>query len=551
MDAKKALKKHNLFRTLKTIAYLAGFPLLLILFLQSSYFLGLVSPGKIDSMVNDTVKIFILMWLAVTVVQIIVCLITRSYSVRALCVVIPSVALMLGLSFLIDAKSKEHLNEMAESYARDYYQLSDEDTVSFKDGDEKISVLIKYDGAEEEVEYETPIYTYNEHLSEFKPWSGGKGLTGSIGSLQSSFTSTYNIGGSGSGSKNTDGTKAGAARENDDGEKEYWFLEKGNFYNPNGLYADAYVFGVDQAADILLTISRTQNKYKEQGKDADEELAKALAKAEASSAWKTYVKSDEYEEAYGKGGTAYKYMLTEERLDEMLAALGNGIAEDEFLGGTISSLKSVISSLVGFEISTDMLKGLTVDKTADLVDGFGAGASLQGAAAGFGLTATDYCNTSFDVSTTKGALLKLAGSFSYYQVPSVLPKMNFIENEEMRTYAYARYFAEIHGKNVGSVLYSADGTVGKITMSDSGTTASFTEEDLCTIRAYRNYSCKLLINNHYLFHLFLARRYAMFFAGVCAISYILAFFFAYKQHLYSIVLKNGCIAKDKKKGGKA
>ena len=120
-------------------------------------------------------------------------------------------------------------------------------------------------------------------------------------------------------------------------------------------------------------------------------------------------------------------------------------------------------------------------------------------------------------------------------MPDVLPSMYFIKDETLRTYAYAKYYAEVHGYNNACVLYTEDqenGRIGGITMSDNGNPVSdaFTEEELCTVRAVGSYSGRF-------FPLMLARRYAMFFAGFTALAYLLAYFFAYKQYMYSVIIK--------------
>ncbi len=521
MDAKKALRRHNLFRTLKTISYLLGYPLMLLLLLQSAYAMGFGTKGI-------ATEVVIIAWAAVTAVQILVSIITKSYSARAISVVIVSVVLLLGFSFYFDVKAEAKLNEVAESYTRDYYRLEKNDKVTITAKEDKLYAEVTYAESGEKETYETPIKSYNEHLSEFKPWSGGSGLSGSINSLQGRLIGTYNIHGSGGGNKNTDGSRGGAAPSIRGNDPEIWFGETGGVYNPNGLYADSYIFGVEQTIQILLTIYRTQDDYKELGLDADVELAKAYAEAEASSEWLDYLDSDEYQDAYGVGGTAYSYMLTPERTDELLTALGKGLAEIKIVTGLLS--------LLGIPLSVDDLKGLDLQGVADLLDS----AEFQDKLAGFGFeldikTIAGSMGVSVkEGMTTRDILVQLVQKFSYYQVPTVLPLMYFIEDQTLRTYAYAKYYAEVHGYNNACVLYAENGgNIGGITMSDSGNSGSsaFTAEQLCTVRAISSYSGRF-------FPLMLARRYAMFFAGFTALAYLLAFFFAYKQNWYSMIIRD-------------
>ena len=513
MDAKKALRRHNLFRTLKTISYLLGYPLMLLLLLQSAYSLGFGTK-------SIATQVVVIAWAAVTAVQILVTIITKSYSARAVSVVIVSVILLLGFSLVFDFKAKDKLNEVAEGYTRDYYRLEKEDKVSVYAKEDKIYADITFADPEKEkiTGAETPIKSYNEHLSEFKPWSGGSGLSGSINSLRGGLISTYNISGSGGGNKNTDGTKGGAAPSINGNDPEIWFGETGAVYNPNGLYADSYIFGVEQTIQILLTIYRTQNDYKAQGLDADAALAAAYAEAESSPEWLEYVASDEYQDAYGPNGKAYSYMLTEKRVDELLTALGSGL-------GSIDAVSSILS-IPGLPVSLEDIKTLDLQGAADLVDSFGL--DLKTIAGSLGVITTDEM-------TTREVIMKLVYKFCFYQMPDVLPSMYFIKDETLRTYAYAKYFAEVHGYNNACVLYAEDqenGRIGGITMSDNGRPISdaYTEEELCTVRAVSSYTGRF-------FPLMLARRYAMFFAGFTVLAYLLAYFFAYKQHLYAVTIK--------------
>ena len=512
MDAKKALRRHNLFRTLKAVAYLLGYPLFFLLLLQSAYAMGLGTKGL-------ATEILVVSWAVVTAIQILVTIITRSYSARAVSVIIVTVILLLGFSVVFDMRAESKLTAAAESYTRDYYRLEKEDKVNLTVKNDEIYAEVTYSNGEKET-YLTPIKSYNEHLSEFKPWSGGYGFSKERGGLQGGLISTYNINGSGGGNKNTDGSKGGAAPSINGNDPEYWFGEKGGVYNPNGLYADSYIFGVEQTIQILLTIYRTQDDYKEQGLDADEALAAAYAEVEASPEWIEYKSSAEYQEAYGTDGYAYNYMFTEERLNDFLMSLGSGLSE-------VSLVKTLLSLGI-LPITAEQLAGLDLQGAADLVDGLGL--DLTTIASGMGVVVPEG-------TPTKDILVKLVQKFYYYQVPTILPSMYFIKDETLRTYAYAKYYAEIHGANNACVLYTEDqenGHIGCITMSDSGAPASaaYSAEELCAIRAYNSYTGNF-------FPMLLFRRYAMFFAGFTALAYLLSYFFAYKQSLYRLIIQDG------------
>ena len=518
MDAKKALRRQNLFRTLKTVSYLLGFPLMLLLLMQSAYALGFGVKGIATEYV-------VIAWAGVTAVQILVTIITKSYSARAVSVVIVSVILLLGFSVFFDFKAKDKLNAAAEGYARDYYRLEKEDSVKvYAKGDTIYADITYADSSKENIkEAETPIKSYNEHLSEFKPWSGGSGLSASINSKRSGLISTYNINGSGGGNKNTDGTKGGAAPEIIGNDPEIWFGETGAVYNPNGLYADSYIFGVEQTIQILLTIYRTQNDYEAKGLDADVALAAAYAEAESSSEWISYMASDEYQNAYGPDGKAYNYMLTEKRLDELLSSLGSGVVSIRLVNAIMALAESSLP------VTKSDLQNLDLQKVADIIDGLD-NFDIKTVAGSLGVVIPDGMST-------RDALVKLVYKFCFYQMPNVLPSMYFIKDKELRAYAYAKYYAEVHGYNNACVLYAEDqenGRIGGITMSDNGNpiSAAYSEEDLCAIRAINSYSGNL-------FPLMLLRRYAMYFAAFVALAYLLAYFFAYKQQMYAVIIKNG------------
>ncbi len=503
MNAKKAYQKQNIFRVLKILSYLAGYPLCMVLLLQAAYASGFGTKGY-------AVEILLGAWVLVTVVQIVMTLITKSFSARAVSVSLVSIVLLLGFSVYFDVTGPKQLQSIAESYVRDYKQLGEGDTVTLQEEDGYYVAEVLLEGEEETFTVKTDIYTYDKCLAEIKPWSGGGSIAGSIGSLEGRFCSVYNIGGSSRGSDNTDGSEVGPAREKRDGsgELEYWFGETGDVYSENGLYNDAYIPGTNQAIEILLTIYHTQAQYKEMGKDADEELEKALLEVESSREWLDYVASEEYQSVYGEGGTAYKYMLTEERMDDLLAALIPGIFEAE----SISDLLGIATTFSG-SIQT-------------YVDAFKQVKSVDDAIAALG---------TLGLSVDKQQIMDLVNSLAWYQMPSVLPKMYFIEDDDLRTYAYAKYYAEDHGATVGSVLYAEDqenGKIGKITMSDSGVSIkdnAFSEEDMYKIRANRLYGN--------FFQKMLARRYAYYFAAFTALAFLFAYFFGYKQWMNAVIVK--------------
>ena len=487
MDAKKILKKHDANRVLKALSYVAGFPLfVLCVFLGSIPFIDSTGYGSTQ---YYGVYVALAIWLVVTVIQLILALVCRNYTARAVITVLFVVAIMVGGSVYFDYWAENKINEAKISYVKDVYGLADDEEVNLDDYDSD------------------SIKSFRYQINKYINFNGG-GLASSFSSTLDEFKRVYNVGYGSSvkGGTNTDGSSYGPALEKDDGTLEYWFGETGNVYKENGLYADGYVFGVDSAMEILITYYETQNLYKAQGKDADEELEKAYTAAQASTEWKNYIKTDEYKAAYGKGGTADSYMITLDRLDTIVRALGSQLYENgikDILDNTIVS-----SLLDGTGITAETFKNLSVEKVIELMNGFG-------------------------LSFTEDQIMELLSGYSYYQVSNVKPLMYFIKDETLRTYAYARYFGETHGANVGSVLIPTKnddgslGNIGCITMSDSGLSAdenAFSLSQCYLLKANKSYAPTL-------YPLFAARRYAYVFAGIIALMMVIFYYAKLKVYL--------------------
>ena len=158
------------------------------------------------------------------------------------------------------------------------------------------------------------------------------------------------------------------------------------------------------------------------------------------------------------------------------------------------------------------LKNLSLDKVLELVKGLG-----------------------LDVS--KDDIMALLAGYSNYEVSNVKPLMYFIEDETLRTYAYAKYFGQTHGANIGSVLIptvttdakgvTTYGNVGKITMSASGLNYkenAFELKECYKLKALNSYVPKL-------YPLFAARRYAYIFAGIISLMYAIFYYSQMKVKL--------------------
>lgn len=516
MDAKKLIKQCGRNRFLQTLAYLASFPLLIIcVFVGSVSFMG---EGAFGDTQYYGVIVCALAWLVVTLFQIIVAIITKNHAARAVIVVIVTLIIMAGGAFVFDMWAEGKVDDARIAYVRDVNGLDDEVEVKV---DAKGYSYVVGEGEEAETITGTlSIKNYANQINSYVPWTKKTGLVDDYNKLVDEFCRVYNVGFTSSvkGSVNTDGTKFGDAlvRVNDEGEDvtEYWFGEEGAVYKQNGLYADGYIFSMPVAMEILATYYETQELYAADGKNADVELEKALDEVAKSTKWKNYMKTEEYQKAYGVGGTADSYMITLPRLDKIVRVLGNGLYEQ----GIYSLVfEGVIGGLVGgllgdVEINENMIKNLTLEQVITLVQGFG-------------------------LEFTEEDIMGLLADFSSYQVSDVLPKMYFIEDETLRAYAYAKYYGETHGANIGSVLIPSVttdesgnvsyGNIGLITMNDSGVSYeenAFSLDEIYLLRAQNSYVPTL-------YPLFAARRYAYIFAGIIALMMVLFYYAQMKVYV--------------------
>jgi hypothetical protein len=487
MDAKKILRKRDRNRVVGALAYVAGLPLfILVVFIGSIPFMD---ESPFGSTQYYGVMAAAAVWVAITVFQLLFAAITRNYTARALMTVIATLIIMVGGSVYFDIWAEKKVDAARISYVRDVNGLADDAEVNLDD-----------------YEATLPIACYDKQVSYYLPWSSGSGYTGSLISDVEDFCRTYNVGyGSGvSGDYNTDGSKYGQTKMlKADGTPEYWFGETGAVYSDNGLYADGYVFGVATATEIIVTYDKIQAEYKEAGKDADEELAAALVTVENSAEWKNYCKSDVYKAAYGEGGTADSYMISTERLDKILHAFGYGLYNGGIYDLLTNDIIKRVFDVSEYGITEDTFKNLSLGSILEMLNSFG-------------------------VTFTEDDIMSLIGSYSNYQVCNVLPEMYFIKDSELRTYAYAKYFGETHGANVGSVLIpNSNDRIGGITLTSSGVSASeygFSLEELYSLRARLSFAPML-------YPLFAARRYAYIFAGIAALAFVIFYYTKMKASL--------------------
>ena len=519
--ANKLIKQRDRNRVLKNVAYLAAFPLfIIVVFLGSIPFMHANGFGSTK---YYGVLVAIAAWLAVTVFQIVISIFTRNFTARAVIMVILTLIVMVGGSVFFDFWATKKVDAAREAYARDVYSI--DESVELTLTNDKVSYVVGEGDKAKTITLAMPMRNFKNQVNSYSPWTSKSGLADEFSGAVSEMCRVYNIGYTSEvkGSVNTDGSKYGKARTVTDADGnevlEYWFGEKGDVYKENGLYADGYIFSVPVALEILITYYETQNYYAEQGKDADALLDAALIKASASSEYKAYKRTDEYKEAYeGKNAKVASYKITEERLDAMVKALGQGLYDT----GLHSTVNTIARFAAGITLSDKQYKNLSVDELLSIAKGLG-------------------------IDLDKESVMEVLAPFSNYEYSNVLPVMNFIEDETLRTYAYAKYFGETHGANVGSALIPSVkkdatgkkeyGKIGHITMSTSGLSYeenAFTLEESYLLRAQCGYAPTM-------FPLFAARRYAYIFAGIIALMYALFYYAKMKVYCKGKKIEKFCI----------
>lgn len=451
----KLKRKYSFYRILKTISYLMGFPLLTLMVLICSL------PIKGGAAFGATgwygVYAVLAIWAVVTLLQIGFSLIVKGQQARIAFILVLSMVLVIGGAVAFDIYAGNKIAEVQEKYK----------------------------------DYDVEIKDYYYQVNWFKPMtSGKKSLTDKFNARIGKFIDTYNI----------KYTSKNYGDYNTDLSEVVYDAEDDAYYSPNGMLADGYVFGIKKAMDILITYNETKAYYKGEGKDADEELSDALTALEtdANSEWNQYKLTDEYIAAYGANGEAYKYMLTLDRLDKILSALGR---ELEPVVGSLNTVLGLVNMEQFQELLAYINEDLDVATIVSLIN------DLQ----------------LFETEITADYLMGMLRGLSFYQSPKATPIFEFIEDERLREYAYADYYGSVHGAKVASVLIS-DTQIGEVTMDSQGLPAAYgySLDQLYQLQADLEYIPLL-------YPLMAARRYMYVFAGIIGLSIVLAFHFANKE----------------------
>lgn len=453
MDSIK--RKLSKYRALKTISYLVGFPLLLVMvFATTVSFLG---KGIYGFGAWYGILVIVGLWLVVTILQIVVSSFSKCYKARTMIMLIIAVGLVLTGAIVMDAVGTKMIKDVQEEYKEQNVKIED--------------------------------YTYQVNWF-VTVTSNKKSMNDKFLTNVDDFLRVYNVRLS---SKNYGGDK------NTDLSKVTYNKDDDAYYSPNGMYSDGFIFNINQAIDILITYHEAQASYKAKNKNVDTELEAAIAALESnsSSAWNQYKQTDEYKAAYGVDGDAYKYMLTEERLNLILKSLGME------LQGYTDALSAVLN-LFGMNEYASLLSYINSNLTVDQI-----------------VTIVNDMNL-FDEDIIKADLMELLKGFSFYQSPQARPIFDFIEDEELREYAFAKYYATVHGSKVGSVLIGDN--IGQVTMDASGFPASYgySLDELYQLKADLSYKPTL-------YPLMAARRYMYIFAFLIGLAFIGSIHFGNKE----------------------
>lgn len=460
-----------IWRVLKIASYMLGFLLLFHLVYRDARSLS----GPFLSSVAKLPVYFVLgAWAAVAVAQIICALICKNKLAKIIVVAIVGFAVIAGPLVYAEFVVAPEFETLAEEY--------EAEGLGFK--------------------------SYGVQVIEYAS------LAEDLNSEVTDFTKLYNIKYESKvyGSVNTDTSDYLKIEEGTDEIDTEFFttdyvfgLEKGDAaYSANGMYADGYVFGYAQARYILETYYNTQQKYIANGEDADAALNAAIMALTSNpySDWNLYKQSDEYLAFYGSDLTdvmnAKRYFVTAERLDAILSVLGVNLGSgDSKL--SLSSIISIVNAAMGGVIPSDVVNSINGNLSLD---------TILTIANGFGL------------DITEDQIMNLLEGFSNYQSPQTKPIFYFIQDAELRDYAYAKYFGEVHGGKVGSVLIGD--RIGKVTMDTQGEPA----EDLAArVVMFKRTEMDAEYMSQYYPWLVLRESY-LYFAGLIPFSIACAYLFA-------------------------
>lgn len=261
------------------------------------------------------------------------------------------------------------------------------------------------------------------------------------------------------------------------------------YYSPNGMFSDGYLFSLKQAIAVQRAYYTNKLAYEAEGIDIDARLEEELERLEndKNSDWNKYKRGaaastfkmegfayidseDEYDIAYGKDGYANKYFVTEDRLDAIVSVIGGKLGANKMINIILNAFKDSLPE--DLDVAALLTPDLTVDQLIALVNSLGLGETLAG------LLGKPEGTTEI----TKADLMKLLAGYSSYIAPTTYPIYYFIESESLREYAYANYYATVHGAMVGAILVGDK--VGAVTLDSSGNDNPYSTSELLSMFDY-------------------------------------------------------------------
>lgn len=598
----KQKRKQTLMSILKTIAYFAGYPLMVLFVAFGSV------PFMKEGAFSDTwylgVVIALIPWAVTSILQIVFGIVTHNQLLRTIVVGVVATVCMLGCALAVDFNGKGVMADMNERYvATGTKDANGVVTLNQK----SITVPTYRMGADGQVG--TATWTISSTAVTFPTIDYLKGhyltLTPGFGSETEAYLSeletfmrVYNVSLYG---ENKKVTSDGKSVTNTDMSTSAIDPASGIPYNPNGVVSESYVYSVDFAINVLINYYEAINKFDSLDLDMTAYVAKLdgetdaqyasrlsamtpqekleavykyeLKRVKASDEYVAYQDSDEYKAAYGEGGSATKVMLTVDRVKEILPVLVkyvtfvlqrnqivmdlydtvNGLLALDKLNETLSQEEYTLQDVVDW-FNDEVKSGLVAfidEATLDSVVALITEENLEALLEDYVYYYSPSVRTAFDFfGEAKDAGGELIGNYEVVTGAGEDAVTLTFTAEDMRTFAYARYYAKTQGAFIGSVLVgngddglgallNADGNIGQVTMSSSGYPASFAYslDQIYQLKADKEYIPAL-------FPTLVARRYLYIFMGWIFLSIVLFYQFSRRESeaLASVVV-------DQMKGG--
>lgn len=591
----KMKRKQTLLGILKTIAYFAGYPLVVLFVAFGS--VSFMKEGAFSGTWYLGVVIALIPWVVSAVLQIAFGCFTHNQALKTIVISVVATVCMLGCAFAVDLNGKSVMQDMNKKYAAEEVKTEDGTSLlakqitvpTYRMGENGVET-ITWTMSSTAVTFPTIDYLKGHYVS-LTPGYGSE--TDAFLAELNDFMRIYNVSLNGQNKKVTGGTHV----TNTDLSLAKIDPETGIPFNDNGVVSESYVYGVDFALNVLINYYEAVNKFKtldvdmtdyvdKESTETDQQYRTRLAnmtpqeKLEAvyqhelkrvkeSDQYKEYQESEEYKAAYGEGGTATKVMLTTDQVKTLLPVLLKYITfileYNELTGGFTYTLLDSVVNLSGLKAVTSQENYSVDDIRTWLISSLGSllGSNID----------------SISAMLTEENLEALLSDYVYYYSPSVRTPFDFFTEakdgagnligefevstgsgedatvlkftaEEMRVFAYARYYAKTNGAVIGSVLVgnnddglgkilNADGNIGQITMSTSGYPASsaYTLDQIYQLKADKEYVPDL-------FPTLVARRYLYIFAGWVVLTIIL--FYQFKRREDEVI---AAIVVDSMKGG--